>query len=287
MSVTPDFVGLLYRFHPLEGEATLAVVRQVNGSSMVSMIEDDGSESKPIPVDGLIGRLEGPLGYAAEGGSVIASAPATPRWVLIPPVVYRYMPQQFIDEFFATGRLRLSSFAVFKGHADEQRGDPLEGINLVSGASDPLTIIASVHHGQNSLVLSTSVRGDASLMRQFNCDGYFRIVDTHLFGQAIARHIPGYTDGLEGFCNYKDAHVIRRKFAAEAALDPTSTPSQHDLQLASETVVGLAGFEGFFSKRREFEHQVEYRLIWNLNREIEQCEFVNCREAIQFCERIT
>jgi hypothetical protein len=197
------------------------------------------------------------------------------------------MPQQFIDEFFSTGKLRLSSFATFKGHDDEQRGDLLEGLNLVSGASDSLTMLASVSHGRNSLVLSTSVRGDASLMRQSNCDGYFRVVDTHLFGQAIARRIPGYTDGLEGFCTYKDAHVIRRKFAAEAPLDLTTNPSPDELQRAAETIVSLAGSEGFFSKRRQFEHQLEYRLIWNLNRDIDQCEYVNCPEAIRFCERIT
>jgi hypothetical protein len=289
MSTSPELIGSVYRYYPVRGDTRLAIVRQVGDTSMVSVIEDDGRESQPVALGELEGKLEGPIGYAAEGGAFVAPAPTMQRWVLVPPVVYRYMNQQYINEFFSTGRLRLGSFATFKRHEDEERGDLLEGVNLVTGSSDVLTVAASLQQGCNSLILSTSMRADESLMRQFNCDGYFRIVDTHLFGQSIARSINGCTDGVEGFCTYKDAHLIRKKIfpTVVASMSAAKTLGALDLQAAAEVTAGLAGIEGFFSKRRQFEHQSEYRLIWNLNREINDCEFVYCPEAIQHCERVT
>ncbi|KFX69059.1 hypothetical protein TMS3_0116400 [Pseudomonas taeanensis MS-3] len=96
------------------------------------------------------------------------------RWILLPPVTYRYMNQIFIDEFFSTGKLMLSSFTRFSQHQDEQRSDNLEGENLVIGTAGDISITAQTGHGNKSIVLCTSVLESEDLMRQFDCDGYFR-----------------------------------------------------------------------------------------------------------------
>lgn len=211
------------------------------------------------------------------------------RWVILQPVVYRYMDQQFIDEFFATGRLMLSSFARFQQHPDEERGDVLEGKNLVVGTAGDLTVTAQVEMGGNSLVFCTSVHGEAALMQQFRSNGYFRIVDTHFFGRAIANRLTGCTDGLEGFCTYKDHHVVQKRLPLHVAavFDRSEDNGGPDLEKASLAVMGIAGAEAFFSKRREFAHQGEYRLIWNMDRPIDQPVFVDCPEALQYCEKVT
>ena len=44
-------------------------------------------------------------------------------WKAILPPVYRYLPMRFVDAFFETGSLRLSSFKQFAMHVDEARLD--------------------------------------------------------------------------------------------------------------------------------------------------------------------
>jgi len=51
--------------------------------------------------------------------------------------VFRYLESQFVDEFFAAGKLRLTSFAAFLAYEDEQAGDPHEGEPIRKPSSSP------------------------------------------------------------------------------------------------------------------------------------------------------
>lgn len=209
------------------------------------------------------------------------------RWVLLPPVVYRYMDKQYIEEFFDTGRLMLSSFSKFRAHADEQRGDEQEGMNLIVGAGCDKVVSAQVEVGRNSYVLCTSVHGNDELMHQFKTNGYFRITDTHYFGRAIADALNGCTDGLEGFCTYKDEHVIRKQMLPSVSLKfDLNNNIPIDMEKAAEAAIGLAGAEAFFSKRRAYENQTEYRIIWNMDHDVEGSVVIECPDALKFCEKI-
>ena len=48
-------------------------------------------------------------------------------WSNRSPRVYRFLEKQYVEAFFRTGALRLSSFARFSKHTDEQRLDGNEG----------------------------------------------------------------------------------------------------------------------------------------------------------------
>jgi hypothetical protein len=66
-------------------------------------------------------------------------------------VVYRYLPQEFVDAFFTSGRLRISTFSQFAKHADEQRADPQEGSTSIIGmAKGGPTLWASATFGDKS-----------------------------------------------------------------------------------------------------------------------------------------
>jgi hypothetical protein len=212
---TPQITAQIYDYTDSSGVTHMAVVHDEGAVQMVRILKEDGLASDTIAASELPGTLTGPIGYYVEGSrEMVATQSTERRWVVVPPVVYRYMSQRYIDEFFATGKLMLGSFATFKQHADEQRGDTQEGLNVVSAIGEDVTVVMGAQHGTHSIVLSTSVRGDDELMRQFGCDGYFRIVDTHLFGRAISECLEGFTDGLEGFCTYKDHHLIRNDLPA-------------------------------------------------------------------------
>ncbi len=48
-------------------------------------------------------------------------------WTVVTPEPYRCLEKQWVEAFFADGTLRLSSFARFAEHEDEQRRDENEG----------------------------------------------------------------------------------------------------------------------------------------------------------------
>jgi hypothetical protein len=68
--------------------------------------------------------------------------PFAQNWRVVTPAVYRYEDQKWIDEFFESGRLRLSTFAKFATYPDEVRGDRSEGKAFCYGeTSDNKSVI--------------------------------------------------------------------------------------------------------------------------------------------------
>ena len=104
--------------------------------------------------------------------------PITYPWHVCTPTLFRYLPSRFVDAFFEDGSLRISSFATFRRHTDEQRLDKKEGeTHFVAQTHQGggQTLIAKSFHGKNACVLSATMRHDRKLMEAFECDSYIRI----------------------------------------------------------------------------------------------------------------
>jgi hypothetical protein len=54
-------------------------------------------------------------------------------WSIFTPTVFRMMERQYVDRFFSTGELLVSSFRRFSGHAKEAMRDS-EGKHVVAAA---------------------------------------------------------------------------------------------------------------------------------------------------------
>jgi hypothetical protein len=211
------------------------------------------------------------------------------KWTIKTPTVFRYMDQKYIDDFFETGNLRLSTFKTFAEHEDAQRKDTREGINMIMESSDELSFGAYSMSGSKSLILCTSALGNKDLMNNFETNGYFKINDTTQFGIAIANQIAGFSGGLEGFCDYKDRRLIERKVDNLNLDDLKEKKGEEALsmnKMLSKTS-DIGGPNVFFVKLNEYSHQVEYRFIWNLMHDLEEALYVKCPGAIQFCEKVT
>jgi len=136
-------------------------------------------------------------------------------WQVKTPTIYRYLDQQYIDEFFEEGVIQLSSFSEFRQHEDEMREDSNEGVNIVTAEGEEANISAVTATGMNSYVFCGSTIASESLMNDFEVDGYFKITDTQSFGKAIAKSLENRNEieiverGIEGFCEYTDGNLIR------------------------------------------------------------------------------
>ncbi|WNB17858.1 hypothetical protein [Marivirga arenosa] len=211
------------------------------------------------------------------------------------PIVYRYMDKQFIDLFFDEGKLRISSFDKFRKYPDEIRGDKSEGGGSITGKSDKegFTFHLMTRVGKNGYMLSTSLLHSQSIMDEFETDGVFRIKDPINFAAAISNSILGNDQVFVGFCNYQDGRIIEKEIKGLSAKDFTNEEGNFIIGgpgMAKRTneMIGN-GIDLMYLKDNKYQVQSEFRFVWTIrNQFFEMNEFldIECKEAIQYCERI-
>ncbi len=55
-------------------------------------------------------------------------------------------------------------------------------------------------------------------------------------------------------------------------------------RVASQAALAVVGPDVYFSKRKRFEEQQEYRFIWNVTHEVADTVEIYCPDARQYCE---
>ena len=220
----------------------------------------------------------------------ILSLPINRVWQVKLPTVIRYMDQRYIDLFFETGQLRLSSFRRFAEHEDEMRQDAGEGMaGMQFNYGEGQTLASVGWFGSEAYIFCTSTVEDPELMKKFETSAYFRIKDTAAFGAAISNHIPGYMIGYEGSCLYKSERMTTGTFS-----EPLISEPPMDEAAAEEWANNLeqkihqdSQLTPYFLKSLKYAAQNEYRFIWQTRRKEEKFIDIVCPEAVQFCEKLT
>lgn len=203
-------------------------------------------------------------------------------WTLHLPAMFRMMDRRYVERFFDTGELRLSSFAQFSRHLDDERRDN-EGKHVVFGRAPNHTVVAVTGHGEDAYVLcGSAARPSKDLLKAFGSDAAIQILDPVGFGIAVARYVPGLKGGMSGFCDYSGGHI--ETFLDEqhlrGVLDPTNPNGLNDIgALAMRT----AGTAVFFKKSPRFAHQVEYRWLWFSEGALDATTTIHAPDARAFC----
>src|SRR5664280_336522 len=100
------------------------------------------------------------------------------NYLNVPPFIYRYEDQEYIDRFFMTGELLISSFDQYKKYTDNKLGDKSEGTTINIGhAENEKTIYTVTTVGHNSYCFCTSTLLDQKLLTEFKRNSVFRIKD--------------------------------------------------------------------------------------------------------------
>lgn len=224
-------------------------------------------------------------------------------WNQRSPIIYRYMERKYVDDFFEKGELRLSSFRRFKKHTDEQRKDLQEG-NVVSCIKgEDFTVYGRTEHATNALIMSASLLYEDRLFEAFDVDDCFAINNAPQFGLEICKKIPHCVAGLEGSCVYVEKRVIESDSShlnaqdftidhgnnTEPVTKPTELTQEEMNRKFGEQFKSVLGDDVIFLKEKNYSSQLEYRLVWFLELDMEAPESLDivCPEAIQFCTRIT
>ena len=205
------------------------------------------------------------------------------RWSIFTPIVYRMIEKEYVDLFFATGELRISSYEKFRQHKDEQRKDD-ERKNVICLRGNNSTAFAVTRHGMNEYILCGSAVKDKGLMSQFNYDAAIQIYDTTEFANIVSRHIPGVIQGFEGFCYYLDGAIECK--VDDVNIEQFKSSSQNnelDLNLLGGYFLNIAGSSVFFRKSKLYSHQMEYRWVWITDHLINEAITIKIPEARKIC----
>jgi hypothetical protein len=210
------------------------------------------------------------------------------------PNIYRYMNKEYVDMFFKEGKLRLSSFKKFHEYPDEIRGDKNEGSGGITGIGNSgfqFNVMTNV--GKDSYILCGSLIDSEEIKKEFECDSCFRIVKPLEFSVAISNALTGYSRSFQGFCNYQSTRILKKAIEGMDIKDFTGPEGTlidggpKGNQRINQ-IIGN-GIDLMFLKEEKYQSQSEYRFIWSINTNFYAVlEYIDieCKEAIQFCERI-
>lgn len=211
-------------------------------------------------------------------------------WSIRRPNLYRYLEKKYVDEFFDTGALRISSFSHFAKHNDAERQDTKEGKTVavnVDHKGKGQTIFIRAVVGSNAYVFCTSTLHSKDISEAFKTNSGFRIDNIIEFGKAIARYIPGCVAVGEGSCIYSPNKQLVRNLDAINSEDLENLANQNAMsgEKLKKFYLQLVGDDGCYLKDDKYAHQNEYRMLWVSPRDVEGYLDIQCPEATNFCTR--
>jgi hypothetical protein len=204
------------------------------------------------------------------------------QWSVFTPIIYRMMAKEYVDRFFATGELLVSSFDRFRQHADEERRDK-EGWNIICGRGTKQTIFAVTGHDRDAFILCGTAAKDAQLLDAFGADAAIQIYDPTAFASVVTRQLPGVRQGFEGFCCYIDGSIECNIGDFELDQLKQSSGQNLDMNRLGGFVLNMAGLAVFFRKALKFRHQLEYRWVWITDHPVTDHIIIQAADARQFC----
>lgn len=180
------------------------------------------------------------------------------------PVVYRFIEEQYIDEFLETGILQLSTFRRCGKLEDPMRKDGREGESIIVGVRDAMRMETHMRTGDEALLLCTSLASHYVDKNGEKCRCALEIFDVGGLVDACSEAIiaNGYhiKNVQIGPCFYSEKKIFgelmeeeMKKFGKDGNLtldDIFAIPQR------------LAGPKMFFQKPIEKAIEMEYRMVW-------------------------
>ncbi len=207
------------------------------------------------------------------------------KWRVELPVVTRYMRGEYVDAFFATGALRLSSFSAFRKHPDEAIRDTREGLPQVENRSGSSRGVFLGVMSQESYVLCGSMADLRGSNTEFCTESGIRIFDPYAFARQVSTQIPGFAVGMLGPCEYRE-NIAAQSNEPVAFRPPSSAEDAERIGQALHEQWSRLAMKGLFVKALRFAHEVEFRMIWLAGDGQQEFIDIVCPSARTFCEKM-
>jgi hypothetical protein len=200
------------------------------------------------------------------------------------------MDAKYVESFFRDGSLRLSSFASFAKHPDEQLRDKGEGIGSRWGIGSQVTVNMFGGRGRDCYVLCTTLHNTEEVRKVFGHNACIAIDKVADFANAVSLKLP-FSGGLEGPVIYRDDPAIYKDIGATTAeqlMERYRKPDGTlDMSMLQDMQTKTGGIEEYFIKHSRHAKECEYRLLWATGQPVSEFIDIKVPDAIQFCRQVT
>ncbi len=206
------------------------------------------------------------------------------------PRLFRFMDENYIDEFLEIGTLFISSYKRCHNLENQNRKDKSEGKVSVVGTDGKNTLEIVIGVPDNSFLLCTSLSENnvfpngevySACLEIVNLDGFIESITDALIknGYQVDRL-------LYGACNYGQRLIINQKTNMDfQEIIPDKTNKTIDFERIFRAQNAIAGESMYFRKGLEKAYEHEYRIIWNINNCKEDHITIKVPEAIKYCQK--
>ena len=205
------------------------------------------------------------------------------------PHLYRFLEKQYVDEFFETGKLKLTTFSDCAKHENKNKNDSEEGVATITTIlGNGKRIEAKIGIGENAYMLCTTMQYNENLYKSLEYDACFSITDPMAFSNIIINKLQNVVSFVFGPCMYlsereldNSRHVTIQDYEK---IGFENNNNELDFQqMINFSTKGIEKDMMFLKKRDKYSNQNEYRLIWTLNSESSIKDgFIYIPEARQF-----
>lgn len=181
------------------------------------------------------------------------------------PFLYRFMEAQYVEMFFETGMLKLTTFEKCKELEDENRKDTKEGQSELFGYDGDCKLEIGFGVGGDVILLCTSLCSEYKDKKGTIYNKYIEIFDVQGLILAIAEQLSksGYVVKtiLFGPCFYseKEFHNVVHSEAFREKMDKEQSFDWDELSKITNTI---AGYNIYFQKPIEKRQENEFRFLW-------------------------
>ena len=211
---------------------------------------------------------------------------------------FRYLPTQYVEQFFADGSLLFTTYEKCRTHEDITRRDSREGKTnfYFPHAGHAVAGIQGV--GKRSYMLCTSSTLNDDIRSRFEVDNWIEVVDPPAFAEAVSRVIPGFTRLQMAPCSYVAERSIARPVPTPVMPDPallveatrSGVPGAveeafHAMkqQMAARLEYELGDTAYFLKEADPYAVEDEFRFVWTVDYEVRTPAIFRCPDAAQFC----
>ena len=203
------------------------------------------------------------------------------------PILYRFIEEQYVDMFFETGKLKLTTFENCKKLEDANRKDENEGRCDLYGYDGQYKIEIGYGLGSVSFMLCTSLCSDYTDDKGVAYKKHIEIFDAQGLLIAIAEQLKenGYRvkNIMFGPCFYtkKEFHGVVHSEAFREKLDKEQ---KFDWDEMTKLANSIGGNNMYFQKPVDKRWENEFRLLWIVDEiKKDQGVFVTVPNPERYC----
>lgn len=211
--------------------------------------------------------------------------------------VYRHLPKRWVDNFFETGELLLTTLPKCREHEEASRKDKTDG-KLWFALQDGHQTVAGIGvAGASSYILCASQSNSTTVQQRFGTDSWIEIVNVERFAQAICNTVGSSKNPMFASCRYAPDKSVTRDATTSIASDAAEMleaiqagKTENMDQLFHQTNARMAArgkvFEQdlyFLKPANPYKVEKEFRFVWILDTAVPGPKVFACPEAIQYC----